>query len=132
MERRLGSVQAILRRARNIRGRYLLAIDLVGIVVAAYMALAMRVDGLETPVDVPAFPLIVILLVSARITVNVPLGLYSRRWGFASVPELERIVGAAALGSLVAIAVFYGTAAIGGTGLDGWVPALLLADRAPA
>ena len=106
----------MLRLARNIRGRYLLAIDLVGIVAAAYLALAMRLDGLVAPLSVPAFPLIVVLLVSMRTAVNVRLGLYSRRWRFASVPELERIVGAAALGSLVAMAVFYGAAILGDAG----------------
>ena len=111
--RRRGFTQAALRFARDIRGRYLLGIDLVGIVLAAYLALAMRLDGLGAPLDVPAFPLIVVLLVSIRTAVNIWLGLYSRRWRFASVPELERIVGAAALGSLVAMAVFYGTATLG-------------------
>jgi FlaA1/EpsC-like NDP-sugar epimerase len=103
----------VLRLARNIRGRYLLAIDLAGIVLAAYLALAMRLDGVMAPLEVPAFPLILVLLVSVRTAVNVRLGLYSRRWRFASVPELERIVGAAALGSLVAVVVFYGTAMVG-------------------
>ena len=65
-----GYTQAALRLARNIRGRYLLAIDLVGIVVAAYLALAMRLDGIAAPLDVPAFPLIVVLLVSVRTAVN--------------------------------------------------------------
>ena len=112
----LSSFQAALRHARDVRGRYLLAIDLVGIVVAAYLALALRLDELVAPLSIPAFPLIVVLLVSVRTVVNVLLGLYSRRWRFASIPELERIVGAVALGSFVAMAVFYGTAAIGGTG----------------
>ncbi len=87
----------------------------MGIVAAAYLALAMRLDGVESPFDIRAFPLIVLLLVSVRTAVNIRLGLYSRRWRFASVPELERIVGAAALGSLVAMAVFYGTAMLGDT-----------------
>ncbi len=99
-----------------MRGRYLFAIDLVGIVLAAYLALAVRLDGLATPFDVPAFPLVIVLLVSARTAVDVWLGLYSRRWRYASVPELERVVGAAALGSLVAIAVFYGSATLGEAG----------------
>ena len=116
LERKPGSTQAVLRLARDIRGRYLFAIDLVGIVLAAYLALALRLDGLATPFDVPAFPLIVVLLVSARTAVDVRLGLYSRRWRYASVPELERVVGAAALGTLVAVAVFYGTATLGEAG----------------
>ena len=111
----MGSAQVILRLARNIRGRYLLAIDLLGIVAAAYLALAIRLDSLAAPLNVPAFPLIVALLLAARTAVNVRLGLYSRRWRFASVPELERIVGAAALGSVIAMAVFYGTAIVGGS-----------------
>ena len=111
----MGSAQAILRHARDIRGRYLLAIDLAGIVLAAYLAIGMRLDSLDAALRVPAFPLVVILLLSVRTAVNVRLGLYSRRWRFASIPELERIVGAAALGTIVAMAVFYGTAALGAT-----------------
>ena len=79
----------MLRLARDIRGRYLLAIDLVGIVLAAFLALAMRLDGVAAPLDIPAFPLIVVLLVSVRTAVNVRFGLYNRRWRFASLPELR-------------------------------------------
>ena len=62
-----------------------------------------------------------VLLLSVRTAVNIRLGLYSRRWRFASVPELERIVGAVALGSLVSIAIFYGTSIAGnGTWTDGF------------
>ena len=99
--------------ARGVRGRYLLAIDLVGIVVAAYVALALRFDRISGPLMVPAFPLIVVLLLTVRTSVNVQLGLYTRRWRYASIPELERIVGAVALGSLVSMAVFYGTSMLG-------------------
>jgi FlaA1/EpsC-like NDP-sugar epimerase len=102
--------------ARGVRGRYLLAIDLVGIVVASYVALALRFDRISGPVMVPAFPLIVVLLLTVRTSVNVQLGLYARRWRYASIPELERIVGAVALGSLVSIVVFYGTSMLG----NGW------------
>ncbi len=104
---------AALRNARGLRGRYLVAIDLVGIVAAAYVAMALRMDRISGPTLVPAFPLIVVLLLSVRTAVNIRLGLYSRRWRFASVPELERILVAVALGSLVSMAVFYGTAEVG-------------------
>ena len=85
----------VLRLAAGLRGRYLLAIDLIGIVVAAYIALALRFDRLSGPFLVPAFPVVVGLLVAVRTITNVKLGLYSRRWRFASVPDLERIVAAA-------------------------------------
>ena len=99
--------------ARGVRGRYLLVIDLVGIVVAAYVALALRFDRISGPFMVPAFPLVVVLLLTVRTSVNTRLGLYTRRWRYASVPELERIVWAAALGSLVSLAVFYGMSVLG-------------------
>ena len=47
------------RFSRHIRGRYLLAIDLVGIVVAAYVALALRFDRISGPIMVPVFPVVV-------------------------------------------------------------------------
>ncbi len=104
----------LFRFARDVRGRYLVAIDLLGIVLAAYVAMALRLDLISGPFLVPAFPLIVILLLSVRTAVNIRLGLYRRRWRFASVPELMRIVGAATLGSVVAMVVFYGASALSG------------------
>jgi len=90
-------------------------------VIAAYLALALRFDRISGPLMVPSFPLIVFLLLTVRTATNVRLGLYSRRWRYASVPELERIVGAVAVGSLFSIAVFYGTAwAQGGAWVDGF------------
>jgi FlaA1/EpsC-like NDP-sugar epimerase len=105
-----------VRFAARLRGRYLLAIDLVGIVVAAYLALALRFDRLTGPFSVPAFPVVVGLLLGIRTITNIQLGLYSRRWRFASVPDLERIVAAVALASLTSVAIFYGTAWVAGTG----------------
>ena len=106
----------------EVRGRSLLAVDLVGIIVAAYVALALRFDRLTGPFTVPAFPVVVCLLIAVRTIVNVRLGLYSRRWRFASVPDLERIVAAVALGSLVAMAIFYGAALAAGTGWPDGLP----------
>ncbi len=108
------AAQAILRVARDIRGRYLFAIDLLGIVAAAYFAVALRLDQIDAPLGLPAFPLVVLLLLAVRTAVNIYLGMYRRRWRFASVPELMRIVGAATLGSLVALVIFYGTSVIEG------------------
>ena len=93
--------------ARHLRGRYLLAIDLVGIVAASYLALALRLDQVSAPLLEPAFPIVVGLLLVVRTIVNVRFGLYSRRWRFASVPDLVRIVAAVALGSVVAASIFY-------------------------
>jgi FlaA1/EpsC-like NDP-sugar epimerase len=98
--------------AGRLRGRNLLAIDLVGIVVASYIALALRLEDISSPLSVPAFAAVVGLLLATRTIVNINLGLYSRRWRHASVGDLERIVAAVALGSLISIVLFYGASAI--------------------
>ena len=74
----------------------------------------------------------VALLLAARTVANIRLGLYSRRWRYASVPELERIAAAVVLGSLISIIVFYGLLDISGSSAgDGfprsfWVAEALL------
>ncbi len=45
-----------------------------------------------------------------RTLTNVRLGLYSRRWGYASVADLVRIVCAVLLGSIISALVFYSAA----------------------
>jgi FlaA1/EpsC-like NDP-sugar epimerase len=126
------SDSGVVRLADRLRGRYLLAIDLVGIVAAAYLAVALRFDRIDGPVLVPAFPLVVVILLAVRTILNIRFGLYNRRWRDASVPELERIVGAVALGSLASMAVFYGVSAVArATWADGfprsfWLIELLL------
>ncbi len=120
---------SIRRLTTEIRGRYLLAIDLVGIVIAAYVALALRFDRITGPVLVPAFPVVVGLLLAVRTITNIRLGLYSRRWRFASVPDLERIVAAVALGSLITLVIFYGACSVGrASWADGFPRSFWLAE----
>ncbi len=120
------------RLTSNLRGRYLLAVDLVGIVIAAYVALAFRFDQISAPIHLAAFPLVVGLLLAVRTIFNIRLGLYTRHWRFASVPDLERIVLCVALGSATSVIIFYGcTALAGATWGDGfprsfWIAELLL------
>ncbi len=103
---------AIRSRARHFvwhpRGRYLLAIDLLGIFAASFVALTLRFDRVTWAAIVPDFPVVLGLLLAVRTITNISLGLYSRRWRFASVPDLERIAAAASLGSLASVVLFYG------------------------
>src|SRR4029079_11971345 len=103
---------AAARAAVRVRGRHLLVLDLVAIVVAAYLALAIRYDRLFAALpSLPTLQVIAILLVG-RTLINIRGGLYGRRWRFASVPDLQRIVVAVGLGSFVAATVFYAAATI--------------------
>jgi FlaA1/EpsC-like NDP-sugar epimerase len=88
---------------------------LVGIVLATCVALAIRFDRISAPLLVPAFPVVVGLLVGVHTIINIRLGLYSRRWRFAGVPDVERIIVAVALGSLVSLIIFYTASALGRT-----------------
>lgn len=91
----------------NLRGRYLLLVDLAVIAVSIIGSMVLRFDSLRFEQDAliyfPAalFPLIV------RPPVNVVGGLYSRAWAYASIGELGRIVAVALIGSLVGILFFY-------------------------
>jgi FlaA1/EpsC-like NDP-sugar epimerase len=96
------------RIARRLRARHLLVIDLLGIVAAAYIALGIRYDTVPSLELVAPFVPILALLLAVRTAVNVRLGLYSRGWRFASIPEVIRIMAAVVLGSAVSFTLFYG------------------------
>ncbi|HET9519996.1 MAG TPA: polysaccharide biosynthesis protein, partial [Candidatus Limnocylindrales bacterium] len=88
---------------------------MVGIAAASYAALVLRLDRVTAPLFIGVFPVVVALLIVTRTIVNTRLGLYTRSWRYASIPDLERIAGAVGLGSLLAIVVFYGVATIAGS-----------------
>ena len=95
----------ISRLARAVRGRHLLAFDLVGVTVAAYMAVALRYDGFGVPGIIPAYLPFVMLLLVVRTLSDIRLGLYDRTWRFASIPDLERIVAAVSLGTILTLVI---------------------------
>ena len=82
------------RFARRLRARHLAVIDLVGIVVASYAALSLHFESLLDFDGVMRFLPAILLVLSVRTSSNVWLGLYSRGWRFASVPDVGRIAGA--------------------------------------
>jgi FlaA1/EpsC-like NDP-sugar epimerase len=87
-------------------------LDVLGIGVAAYLALSLRYDKvIGADGFVPFLPILVVLL-SARVASNIRFGLYSRHWRFASVPDLERIVAAVLVGSIAACATVYAAAVV--------------------
>lgn len=89
----------------RLRGRHLLAVDLIGVTIAGYIALSMGFDDILGWPGIAPFVLILALVVLVRLVVNGRLGLYSRGWRFASVPDLTQIAIAAALGSAIAFGI---------------------------
>ena len=96
-----------------MRARHLLLIDAVGILVSAYVALGIRYDRVPGPELVGPFLPILGLLLVVRMLVNARMGLYSRGWRFASIPDVIRIVGAVLAGTITTIALYYTLVLIG-------------------
>ncbi len=109
------STHFAVRIANRSYGPYLFVIDLVGVAIAAYLAVALRFDRVSGPMFVPAFPLVTVLLLAVRTLTSRGCGLYARRWRHAGVPDLERIVAAILLGSVIAMTIFYGGTYLAGT-----------------
>ena len=122
----------VARVAARLRGRHLLIFDLGVMVLSAYVAMAVRYDGLTGVESLRPFVPIFAILLTTRFAANIWLGLYSRGWRFASVPDLTRIVAAAMLGSALAVAIIYPVTALSGAGLTAgfprsfWIVELLL------
>ncbi|MBA3587547.1 MAG: polysaccharide biosynthesis protein [Chloroflexi bacterium] len=91
-----------------MRGRHLLVVDVIGLVLAAYVALAFRFDADHALQKVPVFAPVLLVLLAVRVATNMRTGLYSRGWRFASIPELGRIVVAVLVGTVITIGVVYG------------------------
>ncbi len=106
----------------HLRGRHLFAIDTIGIVVAAIIAMAVRYPGMPIEENIPAAYGLVLLMVAIRTLVDIRMGLYAHDWRFASIPDLQRIVGATLVGTVVAAGAFYAVA-LGVTNAGGMSPA---------
>jgi FlaA1/EpsC-like NDP-sugar epimerase len=102
----------LTRSIAGLRGRHLLVLDLFGIIVGGYLALALRFDHLVDPLSLPAMLPAFAILIAVRSFMNIRLGLYSRHWRFASIPDLERITLATLLGSTVSVLLFYSASAL--------------------
>jgi FlaA1/EpsC-like NDP-sugar epimerase len=119
--------------AARLRGRHLLVLDVIAIILAAYATLAFRYDSLLGIDRVAPYLPILALLLAARLGSNVWFGLYNRGWRFASVPDLERIVAATFIGSVVTFVVVYTVDFLTGATLTAnfprsfWVGEMLLA-----
>src|SRR5512134_407513 len=93
------------RLIRNgFRNRYLLALDLVLLPVATYLAHVVRFEGLEWPSGYAAVALAYIA-VSLPVKIGLLFGfrLYRRLWRFASVADLEAILLCTAVSGVVGL-----------------------------
>jgi FlaA1/EpsC-like NDP-sugar epimerase len=87
----------------RVRGRQLVIIDGLGLTAAAWLALSIPSGRVLNVADAWQFLPAAAIPIAVRLVVNVWSGLYRRLWVHASVPELLQIVGAAALGTIIAL-----------------------------
>ncbi len=102
-------VDRILRLGQiHLRGRHLVAFDLLAIIVTTYAALVIRYEQVLTPRELTPFMPMILAPLLVRPFVNIRFGLYRRVWGFASVGELVLVLTAGAVGSLIAMTLGIG------------------------
>jgi len=89
----------------RLQGRHLFALDLIGVAISGYVAIAMGFDALPGLHEVSRFLGVLVLVVASRAVTNVVLGLYSHGWRFASVPDLFRVFTATVAGTTLPLAL---------------------------
>ncbi len=98
----------------RLRGRHLLALDLIAVTSSFILSLALRFDA---PSDrfiqfLTAYVWLIPLLIVTRIVAFVVFRLYQRVWHYASVDELLAVVAAIAVSSIAAYAFVFGVVAV--------------------
>jgi len=95
----------VLAAIRRARGRHLAIVDGIGLTATTWLALTISSGSTIGPAEAWRFLPAAAIPIAVRLVVNVWLGLYSRLWVHASVPDLLEILRAAALGSLIAVSL---------------------------
>ena len=89
-----------------VRNRYLISIDTLGLALAAMLAYGLCISSLGSFSDGYRIVLIFALIaIPIKLVVFAAGGLYRRIWSYASVAELERIVGGLVIATLCAAVV---------------------------
>ncbi len=89
-----------------VRNRYLISIDAIGLAMASTLAYTLCISSLGNFSDGYRTILIFALIaIPIKLIVFAGTGLYRRIWSYASVAELERIVGGLVIATLCAAAV---------------------------
>jgi FlaA1/EpsC-like NDP-sugar epimerase len=102
----------VVRTVSRIRARHLLVIDILGVVCAGFLALALVNEWVIPTEHLQVLVAIVALLLAVRLGINFRFGLYRLTWRHASVPDMQRIVVASVAGTAISFVIFYGVKAI--------------------
>src|SRR5512146_2783558 len=86
----------------GLRNRYILALDILLIPLATWLAHVIRFEGLSWPPEYTSVALIYLVVsLPVKIALLLGFGLYRRLWRFASVADLESILACSGLASIL-------------------------------
>ncbi|MEP6618926.1 MAG: nucleoside-diphosphate sugar epimerase/dehydratase [bacterium] len=108
-------MSTFISRLSGLRNRAFVASDLILLPLCALVAFAARYEGLWTPELASVFRLFIAICIPLKFGILLSLGLYRRLWRYASVSDMEVLVGAAGACAVVDFAV--GTLLIPRSGL---------------
>jgi FlaA1/EpsC-like NDP-sugar epimerase len=94
------TIPAVIRR---LRGRHLVAVDTIGLLLAVWIAIGITDRGQRPLQELGGYLAVGLLPVVVRMVVNARMGLYQRMWAHASVPDLAQVLWAVGVGTLVAV-----------------------------
>ena len=95
----------VKRWSQRVRSRHLFVVDVVGLVLAALVALAAWPYPLPYDQLVGAHAWVIGIIVCAHVVANIVLGLYTNSWRYASIGDMGRIMACTFAGSALAILI---------------------------
>ncbi len=102
-------MKSYLRLLTRLRNRYLMTIDIVGLVIIPPLAMLLRNDdpGIVGPFS-NALLVYTLVMLFGKILVFVRSELYSELWAYASIPALITVMRALALSGILELVLFFG------------------------
>ncbi len=98
-----------LRLLIRLRNRYLMTIDIVGLVIIPPLAMLLRAEdpGIVGPFS-NALMVYLFVMLGAKMLVFLKSELYSELWAYASIPALITVLRALALSGIAELVLFFG------------------------
>jgi FlaA1/EpsC-like NDP-sugar epimerase len=100
---RMDPVEAVLSLIRRMRGRHLIVLDTIGLVLGILIAIVIAGHDELTLEQLARYLPVALIPVVVRLAVNIRFGLYQRLWVHASVPDLAQVTWAVGAGTVIAI-----------------------------
>ena len=102
----------VKRWSQRVRSRHLFVLDVIGLSLAVFLALAAWQDRLPDGGVIGAYIWIAGILVATHIIANILIGLYTNSWRYASIGDMGRIIACTFAGTAGAAVIVFGVVAL--------------------